>query len=144
MLDWVGSAPRHQRSDDLAAARLDVINEAEHRSLVGWLAAETARVGVRPMPRDMARALRSILRRTAGRTLPTLTLAVGDDPQAVASLFFAHRARALGLKPRSRGPKIAISRSLAGSSGSHSPDGVRPRGLDATVDKPSDRRLHDV
>ena len=79
MRDRLGSERRHYRSDDLAAELLDVVNESELRRFLGRLAAETARASGRPIPRDTVRALLPILRRTAERTLPTLTIAVGDE-----------------------------------------------------------------
>jgi hypothetical protein len=100
MLDRVGSERRHRRSDDLAAQLLDVVNESELRRFLGRLAAETARASGRPIPRDAARALLPMLRRTAERTLPTLTLAVGDEPRAAATVPIAQAAaRVFGLEP---------------------------------------------
>jgi hypothetical protein len=100
MLDRVGSERRHLRSDDLAAELLDVVNESELRRFLGRLAAETARATGRPIPRDTARALFPILRRTAERTLPTLTLAVGDEPRAAAAAPIAQTAaHVFGLEP---------------------------------------------
>jgi hypothetical protein len=100
MLDGIGSELRHHRSDDLTAELLDVVNESELRSFLGRLAAETARASGQPIPRDTARALLPILRRIAERTLPTLTLAVGDEPRAAASVPIAQAAaRVYGLEP---------------------------------------------
>ena len=100
MLDRVGSERRHHRSDDLAAELLDVVNESELRRFLGRLAAETARATGRPLPRDTARALLPILRRTAERTVPTLTLAVRDEPPAAAAAPIAQTAaRVFGLEP---------------------------------------------
>jgi hypothetical protein len=100
MRDRLGSERRHFRSDDLAAELLDVVNESELRRFLGRLAAETARASGRSIPRDTVRALLPILRRTAERTLPTLTIAVGDDTRAVATVPIAQTgARVFGLEP---------------------------------------------
>lgn len=100
MLDRVGSERGHYRSDDLAAELLDVVNESELRRFLGRLAAETARASGRPIPSDTARALLPMLRRTAERTLPSLTLAVGDEPRAAATVPIAQAAaRVFGLEP---------------------------------------------
>jgi hypothetical protein len=100
MLNRVETERQHRRSDDLAAELLDVVNESELRRFLGRLAAETARANGRPVPSDTARALLPMLRRTAERTLPTLTLAVGDEPRAAAAVSIAQTgARVYGLEP---------------------------------------------
>src|SRR5262245_31233189 len=99
MLDRVGFERRQQRSDDLAAELLDVVNEYELRRFIGRLAAETARAGGRAVPRDTARALLPILKQTAERTLPTLSLAVGEEPLSAAAAPTAQTAtRVFGLE----------------------------------------------
>lgn len=99
MPNQVGSERWHQRSDDLAAELLDVVNESEFRNFIDRLAAETVRAGGRPIPRDTAKALLAILRQTAERTLPTLTLAIGEEPRAAAAAPVAHAAaRVFGLE----------------------------------------------
>jgi hypothetical protein len=100
MFDRIGSDRRRHRSDDLAAALLDVVNKAELGSFLGQLAAETARASGRPIPRDTERAILPILTRTAERTLPTLNLAVSDEPRAAAAGPIAQTAaRVFGLEP---------------------------------------------
>jgi hypothetical protein len=83
MLDRVGSE-LHRRSDDLAAELLDVVNASELQHFLGNLVAEAARRAGRPIPADIGRTLLPVLRRTAERTLPTLTIAVGDEPRPLA------------------------------------------------------------
>jgi hypothetical protein len=83
MLDPVGSEPR-RRTDDLAAELLDVVNTSELQRFLGDLAAETARDAGRPIRADVGRALIPVLRRTVERTLPTLSIAVADDPRPLA------------------------------------------------------------
>jgi hypothetical protein len=100
MLDRAGTERRHHRSDELAAELLDVVNDSELRRFLGRLVAETARASGRPIPRDRARALLPMLRQTAERTVPTLTLAVGDEPRAAATVAVAQAAaRVFGLEP---------------------------------------------
>jgi hypothetical protein len=100
MRDSLGNERRDDRSDDLAAELLDVVNESELGRFFGRLAAETARAGGRHVPRDTVRALLPILRQTAERTLPTLTIAVGDETRAAATVPIAQTAaRVYGLEP---------------------------------------------
>jgi hypothetical protein len=95
MLDQV----RNYRSDDLAAELLDVVNEPGLRRFLGRLAAETARASGRPIPPDLARALLPQLKRTAERTLPALTLAIGVEPRAATAAPIADTAaRVFGLE----------------------------------------------
>jgi hypothetical protein len=99
MLQRGGSQRRHLGSDELAAELLDVVNEAELRRFLGRLAAETVRAGGRPIPPDTARALLPLLRQTAERTLPALTLALGDEPRSAAAAPVAQTAaRVYGLE----------------------------------------------
>ena len=87
------------RSDDLAAELLNVVNESEFLHVLDRIAAETARAGGRPLPPATARALLAILRQTAERTLPTLTLALGEDPGTSAATPVAQTAaRVFGLE----------------------------------------------
>jgi hypothetical protein len=100
----------HRRSDDLAAELLDVVNEFELRSFLGRLAAETAGPG---LPAETARALLPALKRTAERTLPTLRIAVADDPRPLAAPTTAHTAARVfgieleGMSPEDRDFEIA-------------------------------------
>ena len=73
-----GEFPALSRSAELAAELLDVTNESELEGFLGGLVAET--VGSRrPDSRRHGRALAAVLRKTAERTLPTLTTALGDE-----------------------------------------------------------------
>jgi hypothetical protein len=88
-----------QRSDELAAELLDVVNEGEFQRFFDRLAAQTARAGGDPIPPDTAHALLAFLRRTAERTVPTLTIALGDEPRAAAAIPVAQSAaRVYGLE----------------------------------------------
>ena len=60
---------------------------------------ETARAGAGPIPPDQAHALLAFLRHTAERTVPTLTLALGEEPRAAAATPVAQTAaRVFGLE----------------------------------------------
>lgn len=99
MLNRVGSELQRRRSDELAAELVDVVNEGEFRRFLGRLVAETAHAGGRPLPGATARPLLAILRQTAERTLPTLTLALGEEPRAGAATPTAQTAsRVFGLE----------------------------------------------
>jgi hypothetical protein len=106
MLNRVRSERRRHRSGDLAAELLDVVNESELRRFLGGLVADAARASGGPIPPDTAQALLSILRRTAERTLPTLTLAIGDEPRATAAVPIARTAaHVFGLEPEGMSPE---------------------------------------
>lgn len=74
-----GEFPAVSRSAELAGELLDVINESELEDFLGGLVAETARNSGGRIPAGTGRALVDVLRKTAGRTLPTLTTALGDE-----------------------------------------------------------------
>ena len=73
-----GEFPAVSRSAELAGELLDVTNESELENFLGGLVAETARNSGGRIPAGTGRALVDVLRKTAGRTLPTLTTALGD------------------------------------------------------------------
>jgi hypothetical protein len=86
-------------NDDLAADLLDVVNEPEFRRFLERLVADTARDSGRPIPRDTARVLLTSLRHTAERTLPTLAVALGDEPRPATATPVAQTAsRVFGLE----------------------------------------------
>jgi hypothetical protein len=67
------------RSVELAGELLDVTNESELEDFLGGLVVETARNAGGRIPAGTGRALVDVLRKTAERTLPTLTTALGDE-----------------------------------------------------------------
>jgi hypothetical protein len=71
--------PVMSRDSELAAELLDVVNESELDDFVGGLVAEAAWNAGRRIPVETGRALVSVLRKTVERTLPTLTIALGDE-----------------------------------------------------------------
>ena len=88
--------------DELAAAQLlDVINAAELEGFLGRLVDSAGRrVGGR-VPTATRRGLVAVLRRTAERTLPTLTTALGDplgSPTGVGPSAAETAARVYGLE----------------------------------------------
>jgi hypothetical protein len=87
--------------DELAAAQLlDVTNEAELESFLGRLVdSAVRRAGVR-VPAATRGALVAVLRRTAERTLSTLTTALGDPlgPAEVGPSAAETAARVYGLE----------------------------------------------
>ena len=91
--------PATSRSSELAAGLLDVINESELEDFVGGLVAETARNARCRIPTDAARALVDSLAKTAGRTLPTLTVALGDESRPAAPVAAQTAARIFGVEP---------------------------------------------
>jgi hypothetical protein len=74
-----GEFPAVSRSAELAGELLDVTNESELEDFLGGLVAETARNSGGRIPAGTGRALVDVLRKTAGRTVPTLTTAIGDE-----------------------------------------------------------------
>ena len=64
--------------DELAAQLLDVTNEAELEGFLGRLVDSVVRRAGGRVPVATRRVLVAVLRRTAERTLPTLTTALGD------------------------------------------------------------------
>jgi hypothetical protein len=91
--------PATSRSSELAAGLLDVINESELEDFVGGLVAETARNAGWRIPTDAARALVDSLAKTAGQTLPTLTVALGDERWPSAPAAAQAAARIFGVEP---------------------------------------------
>ena len=89
-----GEFRAQSRSVELAAELLDVINESELEGFLGRLVAETAQNAGGRIPPSTGRGLVAVLSKTAKRTLPTLTAALGDgtEPVAVAGLSAAETA----------------------------------------------------
>jgi hypothetical protein len=95
-----GGFPATSRDSELAARLLDVVNESELDEFVGGLVAEAARSTSRGIPVDTGRALVGVLRKTVERTLPTLTIALGDERRpGSAGTHTAHTAaRVFGIE----------------------------------------------
>jgi hypothetical protein len=95
-----GEFPAVSRIVELAAELLDVTNEPELERFLGRLVAETARKAGGRLPADTGRALVAVLRRTAERTVPTLTTALGQfEPATGAGPSVAETAaRVYGLE----------------------------------------------
>jgi hypothetical protein len=74
-----GEFPAVSRSVELAGELLDVTNESELEDFLGGLVTESARNSGGRIPVGTGRALVDVLKKTAGRTLPTLTTALGDE-----------------------------------------------------------------
>jgi hypothetical protein len=91
--------PATSRTSELAAGLLDVVNESELEDFVGGLVAESARHAGRRIPTDAARTLVDSLKKTAERTLPTLTVALGDDRRSSAPVAAQTAARIFGVEP---------------------------------------------
>lgn len=91
--------PATSRSSELAAGLLDVVSESELEDFVGGLVAETARNAGRSIPAGTARALVASLTTTAERTLPTLTVALGDERRPAAPVAAQTAARIFGVEP---------------------------------------------
>jgi hypothetical protein len=83
------------RHNELAAALLDVVNESELEAFVSGLVAEAAG---RRIPADTGRALVGSLRRTAERTLPALSVALGDERAPAAPDAARAAARMFGVE----------------------------------------------
>jgi hypothetical protein len=93
-----GAVPATAQNNELAAALLDVVNESELENFVGALVAETARSSGRPLGAEAGRALVAELRKTAERTLPALTVALGDQALPAAPAATQNAARTFGLE----------------------------------------------
>ena len=87
------------RSSEMAAGLLDVVNESELEDFVRGLVAETARNADGRIPVGAARALVAALTKTAERTLPTLTVALGDGSRPAAVHAEQTAARIFGVEP---------------------------------------------
>lgn len=92
----------HDPSSELAARLLDVVSEPELDAFVGRLVAETA--GSR-LPAETGRALAASLRRTAERTLPTLTVALGDEGRPAGPAAAQTAARMFGVELEGMSPE---------------------------------------
>jgi len=103
----------HEAQDtELAAQLLDVVNEAELEDFLRKLAKKTLRRIGRPLSGAAQGALMGELRRTAERTLPALSVAVGDQtlPSAPAATQAASRMFGVeleGMSPEDRDFEIA-------------------------------------
>jgi hypothetical protein len=86
------------RSAELAGGLLDVTNESELEDFLGGLVAETARNAGGRIPAGTGRALVDVLRKTAERTLPTLTTALGDEMASAGPTAAETAARVYGME----------------------------------------------
>jgi hypothetical protein len=86
------------RNSELAAELLDVVNENELDAFVGQLVAEAARYAGGHLGADAGRALAARLRQTAERTLPVLTVALGEQSLPPAPTAAQTAARIFGLE----------------------------------------------
>lgn len=86
--------------EELAAQLLDVTNEGELERFLGRLVESVARRAGGRVPVATRRALMAVLRRTAERTLPTVTAALGDPlpPAGVDRSAADAAARVYGLE----------------------------------------------
>jgi hypothetical protein len=131
--------------DELAAQLLDVTNEAELEGFLGRLVDSVVRpVGGR-VPAATRRALVTVLRRTAERTLPTLTTALGDPlgpptgvgPSAAETAARVYGLELEGMSPEDRDYEIArhflrFARAAA-SRAVRAPGSAPPAAVDAAV-----------
>jgi len=100
------------QNTELAAQLLDVVNEAELEDFLRKLAKKTLRTIGRPLSGAAQDALMGELRRTAERTLPALSVAVGHRtlPSAPAATQAASRMFGVeleGMSPEDRDFEIA-------------------------------------
>jgi hypothetical protein len=93
-----GEFPAVSRSAELTGELLDVTNESELEDFLGGLVAETAQNAGGRIPAGTGRALVEVLRKTAGRTLPTLTTALGDEMGSAAGPTAETAARVYGME----------------------------------------------
>jgi hypothetical protein len=82
------------RNSELAAALLDVVNESELDDFVSGLVREAAR----DIPAPTGRALVASLTQTAERTLPALSVALGDERRPPAPVATQAAARLFGVE----------------------------------------------
>jgi hypothetical protein len=97
--------PATSRNSELAAALLDVVNESELEDFVSGLVAEVARSAGRRIPVEARRALVASLRRTAERTLPALSVALGDEGTPDAPVATQTAARIFGVETEGMSPE---------------------------------------
>jgi hypothetical protein len=82
------------RNSELAAALLDVVSESELDEFVGGLVRDA---GPR-IPAQTGRALVASLKQTAERTLPALSVALGDERRPPAPVATQTAARLFGVE----------------------------------------------
>jgi hypothetical protein len=102
-----GGFPSASGTVELAAGLLDVTNQSELEGFLGGLVAETARKAGGRLPADTKRTLVAVLGRTAERTLPTLTTALGDrlEPAGAGPSATETAARVYGLELEGMSPE---------------------------------------
>jgi hypothetical protein len=86
------------RNSELAAALLDVVNESQLEDFVGGLVGEAVRGAGRRIPAQTGRALVASLTQTAERTLPALSVALGDERRPPAPVATQTAARLFGVE----------------------------------------------
>jgi hypothetical protein len=99
---------------ELAAELLDVTNESELDRFLGRFVAETARKAGGRLPIDTGRTLVAVLRRTAERTVPTLTTtldqlepATGGGPSVAETAARVYGLELEGMSAEDRDYEIA-------------------------------------
>ena len=97
--------PATLRNSELAAALLDVVSESELEDFVSGLVAEAARSAGRRIPADARHALVASLRQTAERTLPALSVALGDERTPAAPAATQTAARIFGVETEGMSPE---------------------------------------
>jgi hypothetical protein len=99
MHDPVRSAfPATSRRSELAAALLDVVNQSELEDFVSGVVGEAARSAGGRIPAHVGRALVASLTQTAERTLPALSVALGDEHRPPAPVATQAAARLFGVE----------------------------------------------
>jgi hypothetical protein len=103
---------RDARNGELAAQLLDVVNEAELEDFLRKLVKKAVRTVGRPLSVAAQGALVAELRRTAERTLPALSVAVGEralpsEPAATQNATRMFGIEAEGMSPEDRDFEIA-------------------------------------
>jgi hypothetical protein len=93
------------RNSELAAALLDVVSESELDEYVSALVGEAARSAGRRIPVEARRALVASLRRTAERTLPALSVALGDEGTPEERVATQTAARIFGVETEGMSPE---------------------------------------
>lgn len=86
------------RNSELAATLLDVVNARQLEAFVSGLVGEAARSAGRPIPAHTGRALVASLSQTAERTLPALSVALGDRRPPPAPVATQAAARLYGVE----------------------------------------------
>jgi hypothetical protein len=93
------------RTNELAGELLDVVNESELEDFVSRLVGETARSAGGRIPPHVGRTLVASLTQTADRTLPALSVALGDEHRPPAPVATRAAARFFGVETEGMSPE---------------------------------------